>query len=98
MAKGQRDKTKSKRANDHYRESRQDKMVSQQGRKGHKERDLLSWIFAVFVTLLQIFAFVSMYFSPIGNLAERLPVATNGLVLIECRVELFDGDITGYLE
>jgi hypothetical protein len=73
-------------------------MVSQQGRKGHKEKDLLSWIFAVFVTLLQIFAFALCIVSPIGDLAVRLPVATDGLVLIECRVELFDGDVTGYPE
>ena len=30
------------------------------------------------------------------DLALKLPVAANGLVLIERRVQLFDGDITGY--
>ena len=39
----------------------------------------------------------SLLSAPIPSyVVMRLPVAANRLVLIECRVQLFDGDITGY--
>ena len=98
MAEEQRDKTKSKRANDHYQGTRQDKIFSQQGRKGHKGKDLLSWIFAAFVAFCKFLLSPLCVVRPLGGLIVKLPVATNGLVLIECRVQLFNGDIAGYSE
>jgi hypothetical protein len=72
-------------------------MFSQQGCKGHEERDLLSLDLEAFVALLKSLP-SPLCFLPLGDLAVRLPVPPNGLVLIECRVQLFNGDVAGYSE
>jgi hypothetical protein len=97
MAERQRDKTKSEEAIEHFSRPAKTKCFHSKATKATKKEIYCLWISEAFVALLNSLP-SPLCFPPLGDLAVRLPVAPNGLVLIECRVQLFNGDVAGYSE
>ena len=87
-----------------FEEPAKTEFFSQQGRKGHKEGFTISDLRGLcglavnFCPPLSVLVSDSICSAAVAlaDLAVKLAVAANGLVLIEGRVQLFDGDITGY--